>query len=106
MGRRPQTVKDYFLLSWLDFGIWESTAAKMVLSFTAQMVRAKLDTFLAELFVELRRDCLRFRDAWLLLVLELLSSGLSLTRNACSVARVDCMVQHLRSENLIFYKNS
>ena len=70
MSPRPAG-KDYLLLSWLDFGTWDLTAAKMLLNFTGQMVRAPPGSFLAELLAELRRDC--ELTAWLCGVLRLLS---------------------------------
>ena len=59
VGLKPQPGKDYVLLSWLDFGTWDLTAAKMLRKFTGQMVRAPPGSFLAELLTELRRECLR-----------------------------------------------
>ena len=59
----PEHRKDYYLLSWLDFGTWDLTATKMILKFIGQMVRAPRGSFLAELLAELRRDCERSYDA-------------------------------------------
>ena len=104
VGLKPQPGKDYVLLSWLDFGTWDLTAAKMLLKFTGQMVRAPPGSFLAELLTELRRECLRPNnyDAWLFGVLRLLSLGLSFRRDACLVARVDSMLERIRDEKLSF----
>ena len=96
----PVPGKDYYLLSWLDFGTWDFTATKMLLKFTRQMVRAPRGSFLAELLVELRRDCERTRDAWLFGVLRMLSLGLSFRRSKCMVARVDSMLERIRDENI------
>ena len=100
VGLKPQPGKDYVLLSWLDFGTWDLTAAKMLLKFTGQMVRALPGSFLAELLTELRRECLRPKnhDAWLFGVLRLLSLGLSFRRDECVVARVDSMLERIRDE--------
>ena len=78
------------------------TAAKMLLKFTKQMVRAPPGSFLAELLTELRRECLRPNnyDAWLFGVLRLLSLGLSFRRDACLVARVDSMLERIRDEKV------
>ena len=59
VGIKRKPGKDYVLLSWLDFGTWDLTTAKMLLKFTGQLVRALPGSFLAELFTELRRECLR-----------------------------------------------
>ena len=72
----------------------------MLLKFTRQMVRAPRGSFLAELLVELRRDCERTRDAWLFGVLRMLSLGLSFRRSKCMVARVDSMLERIRDENI------
>ena len=87
----PEHRKDYYLLSWLDFGTWDLTATKMILKFIGQMVRAPRGSFLAELLAELRRDCERSYDAWLFGALRMLSLGLSFRRSnsKCLVARVD-----------------
>ena len=97
---KSQPGKDYVLLSWLDFGTWDLTAAKMLLKFTGQMVRAPLGSFLAELLTERRRECLRPNnyDAWLFGVLRLLSLDLSFRRGECMVARVDCMLERIRDK--------
>ena len=93
---RPQPGKDYVLLSWLYYGAWDLTAAKMLLKFTGQMVRAPHGSFLAELLTEPRRECLRSNDAWFFDVLCLLSPGLSFRCSACLVARVDSMLQRIQ----------
>ena len=64
------------------------------------MVRAPPGSFLAELLTELRRDCDRTKDAWLVGVLRLLSLGISFRRSACVVARVDSMLERMRDENI------
>ena len=74
----PEHRKDYYLLSWLDFGTWDLTATKMILKFIGQMVRAPRGSFLAELLAELRRDCERSYDAWLFGALRMLSLEISL----------------------------
>ena len=102
MSPRPAG-KDYLLLSWLDFGTWDLTAAKMLLNFTGQMVRAPPGSFLAELLTELRRDCDRTKDAWLVGVLRLLSLGISFRRSACLVPRVDSLLERIRDENMSIY---
>ena len=74
VGRSPRPGKDDHL-SWLDFAAWDLTAAKMLLKFTGQMVRAPRGSFLVELLAVLHRDCERFYDAWLFGVLRSLSLG-------------------------------
>ena len=96
----PLPGKDYYLLSWLDFGTWDFTDTKMLLKFTRQMVRAPRGSFIAELLAELRRDCERTMDAWLFGVLRMLSLGLSFRRSKCMVARVDSMLERIRAENI------
>ena len=99
---KPQPGKDYVLLSWIDFGTWDLTAAEMLLKFTGQMVRALPGSFLAELLSELRRECLRLKnhDAWLFGILRLLSLGLSFRRDECMIARVDSMLDRIRDEKV------
>ena len=96
----PEHRKDYYLLSWLDFGTWDLTATKMILKFIGQMVRAPRGSFLAELLAELRRDCERSYDAWLFGALRMLSLGLSFRRSKCLVARVDSMLERIRDEDM------
>ena len=107
VGIKRQPGKDYVLLSWLDFGTWDLTAAKMLLKFTGQMVRAPPGSFLAELLTELRRECLRpnNHDVWLFGVLRLLSLGLSFRRDEYMVARVDSMLERIRDEKVSILGN-
>ena len=75
----------------------------MLLKFTGQLVRAPPGSFLAELLAELRRECLRACvHSWLFGVLRLLEMGLSFRRDLCLVARVDSMLERIRTENVNF----
>ena len=106
LGFRKEPKKEYVLLSWLEFRTWDLTAAKMLLKFTGQLVRAPPGSFLAELLAELRRECLRACvHSWLFGVLRLLEMGLSFRRDLCLVARVDSMLERIRSENVNFLTN-
>ena len=103
LGFRKEPKKEYVLLSWLEFRTWDLTAAKMLLKFTGQLVRAPPGSFLAELLAELRRECLRACvHSWLFGVLRLLEMGLSFRRDLCLVARVDSMLERIRTENVNF----
>ena len=97
-GLQPHKSKEYVLLSWLDITTWEFTASKMMFNFLNQMLRSPRGTFLAELFVELRRDCRINNKAWLFGALRILSKGLSFQRSACLLERVDNMLDRLKKE--------
>ena len=98
LGLKKEPRKDYVLLSWLDFGTWDLTAAKMLLKISSQLVRAPPGSFLAELLSETRRECLHSHDTWLFGVLRLLEIGLSFRRDRCLAARVDPMFERMRTE--------
>ena len=62
-------------------------------------MRAPAGSFLAALLSELRRECEHSREAWLFGVLRILSTGLSFPGPNCWLARVDGMLERLRTES-------
>ena len=98
LGLKKEPREDYVLLSWLDFGTWDLTAAKMLLKFTGQLARAPPGSFLAKLLSELRPECLHSSDTWHFGVLRLNEIGLSFRRTGDLADRVDSMLERIRTE--------